>query len=535
MADLFLSIIGISVSAGLLIATLLLIAPFLNRRYAARWKYLIWAVLAARLLIPVTDARMFGGLLRDLPLQGPADLSGGSPAESAGGALPSPLRIVVEVPEQMTMRPGEGAKGPAALDVAALVWLAGAAVYLSVHLGSYLHYRGQVDRKGRQIRDGYVLRQIGGLCRELGIRRTVRAVEHPEASGPMIIGFLCPVLVMPPMRCSREELAFILKHELIHLKRGDVYGKLLFMAAGAVHWFNPLVWAMQREAAVDMELACDERVVRGADDEARRAYTETLLSTLHRRCAGRTLLSTQFYGGKEIMKRRFQNILSKKRKKNGAALLLCGILLAAGAGTLAGCSLTRSGAGTGAAGGEVSGGGGKIPAGGISGTSGTQESQTQSTSESSAESGTDSSAESGAPAESTKMLSFTLEGMEEQEQAALVQGEGHSFYLPVGDGWRQTGPGLWTLELNEAVSLWVAYYESRTGESVLQELEEDGYAPDGEHTYRQEQAERITCVSLKEDEGGIWGVFYAYPAEGAEGWGARLPVIADTFALTAKP
>lgn len=73
----------------------------------------------------------------------------------------------------------------------------------------------------------------------------------------MIIGFIKPVLVLPEEQYSSEELFFILKHELIHLKRGDVYFKLLFVTANTVRWFNPLIWIMQKEAAIDMELSCD--------------------------------------------------------------------------------------------------------------------------------------------------------------------------------------------------------------------------------------------------------------------------------------
>lgn len=135
----------------------------------------------------------------------------------------------------------------------------------------------------------------------------------------MIIGGSQPILVLPEEAYSDEELFFILKHELIHLQHKDIYFKLLFVAACAVHWFNPLVWLMQKEAVVDMELYCDESVIRGISYAGRKAYTETLLSTLHRQCAKRTVLSTQFYGGKKIMKKRFKYILSKKGKKNGAA------------------------------------------------------------------------------------------------------------------------------------------------------------------------------------------------------------------------
>lgn len=132
-----------------------------------------------------------------------------------------------------------------------------------------------------------------------------------------------------------------MKHELVHLKRGDVYFKLLFVTASAVHWLNPFIWIMQKEAAVDMGLSCDERVTQGANYAARKAYTETLLSMLHKRCDRRTILSTQFYGGTKIMKKRFKNILRKNRKKNGIFILILAVALTMGFGALMGCSIAK--------------------------------------------------------------------------------------------------------------------------------------------------------------------------------------------------
>ncbi len=148
-------------------------------------------------------------------------------------------------------------------------------------------------------------------------------------------------MALPKERYSPEELFFILKHELVHLKRGDVYFKLLFVTASAVHWLNPFIWIMQKEAAVDMGLSCDERVTQGANYAARKAYTETLLSMLHKRCDRRTILSTQFYGGTKIMKKRFKNILRKNRKKNGIFILILAVALTMGFGALMGCSIAK--------------------------------------------------------------------------------------------------------------------------------------------------------------------------------------------------
>lgn len=89
---------------------------------------------------------------------------------------------------------------------------------------------------------------------------------------------------------------------------------------------------------MDMELSCDERVTKDADYAQRKAYAETLWSTLHRQYAKQTVLSTQFYGGKKVMKKRFQNILRKTAGKSGAAILFLVILFTVSMGTLFGCS-----------------------------------------------------------------------------------------------------------------------------------------------------------------------------------------------------
>ncbi|MDE7245727.1 MAG: M56 family metallopeptidase, partial [Oscillospiraceae bacterium] len=109
-----------------------------------------------------------------------------------------------------------------------------------------------------------------------------------------------------------------------HYRRHDLWYKLVLLAANAVHWFNPLMYLMVREAGADMELTCDAAVVAGADSGTRRAYSETLLAAVHRERG--SAFSTHFYGGKKAMKERFRNILGKQGQKWGVLLLLLTLL-----------------------------------------------------------------------------------------------------------------------------------------------------------------------------------------------------------------
>lgn len=344
ITDLFLSVLEISLSTSLIALVLILLAPFLNRRYAAKWNYLIWIFFALRLLIPLQ-----GPSLADILAQFTAPAAAQNetiPAATLPNETVSEQRILIEIPPQLMtpiVVPSEkGSAGITLLNAIAAVWLAGVLAFISLHFFSYLHYKRQLLKRGTAIKDAPSSQLLLCLSEELNIKQTVTLIEYSEADSPMMMGFLKPILVLPKECYNAEELYFILKHELVHLKRHDIYAKLLFMLANAVHWFNPLIWLMQKEAVIDMELSCDERVVQGAEYTVRRAYTETLFSTLRRKRAKKTMLSTQFYGGKQVMKKRFMNILEKAKKKNGAVLLMGAVVLTILCGVLIGCSVGNS-------------------------------------------------------------------------------------------------------------------------------------------------------------------------------------------------
>lgn len=526
MINMFLSILGTSVSASFMIAVLILLAPFLNKRYASKWKYYIWIFLAFQLILPLSgiDGETVTDVLWQIKIR--AEQRDGEAGEAVSGGYPAPpVRILVEIPPQMAepigAKPGESNAGITLLGILTWVWAAGGMIFLSLHLASYLHYKGQVIKKGTVIKDPDILRRLLKLKRELHIKGTVRGIEYSQAASPMMIGFLKPVLVLPKQQYSQEELYFILKHELVHLKRRDAYMKLLFVAANGVHWFNPLVWVMRKEADIDMELSCDEKVIQGEDYDRRRAYTETLLSTLHKQCAKSSHLSTGFYGGKKIMKKRFRNILIKTGKKNGAAMLLCAIILAVGLGTLVGCSAQRENEDSAVRQAEKNE---PLPEtdGDVIGANGTDDTFLPE------ELPVNSAAAGNGTAESAKILTIMKEGEPEEKQAFLAVGDGYSLYLPDGE-WQMEESDRWQAVVNEDVHLWAAHFES--GSQAEQTLMEEGYQAEEDILAKQE-GEIIYKVKIYEAEQEAWCIFYCYPMEAEEGWGRELPVIADTFAVT---
>lgn len=357
MADIFLAVLETTLSTSVVILLMLLLMPFLNRRYAAKWSYCIWIFLALRLIVPFSlydtvsayhmhregDGKENNAIWEASSVMAPSESDLKQTVPFTEQIAPR-QRILLEIPEQMVMPIGAaGTKSGSRitwLAVCSAVWMGGCLLFTAVHWMSYLRYKRRVLVQGTTVEEDSAVALIVRLSGELHIRQPIQATVYRGAAGPMVIGFFRPMVVLPDIQYSEQELYFILRHELVHLKRRDTCLKLLFVTANAVHWFNPVVWIMQREAVVDMELSCDERVVQGMDFADKKAYTETLFTALYRkyRHMDRTVLSTQFYGGKQVIKKRFSNILCRAHKKNGMVVLAAAVLLAAGFGAMIGCS-----------------------------------------------------------------------------------------------------------------------------------------------------------------------------------------------------
>ena len=532
MGNIFLFFLGISVSIGLVVIGLIFLTPFLNKRYAAKWKYLIWIFLALRLLIPFSGAN--GRYVMDKISQRNVKTSSESEENDADNPTDTATpyrRIVVEIPAQMTTPIKASSEKNTAditmLDIVSLVWITGSLIFISIHLISYSHYKSQVIKRGRMIKETLILSQIFRLKYELHISRTLCVMEYDEAESPMIIGFIKPILVLPDEQYHPKDLFFILKHELVHLKRGDVYLKLLFVTVNAIHWFNPIIWIMQKEAVIDMELSCDERVTQGTSYALRKAYTETLLSMLHKQCVRKTVLSTQFYGGTKIMKKRFKNILIRNRKKNGILILICAVVSSVALGMLSGCSVTKQNTEKENTEKEniENGDAANEDMENVSQQSGTEADQTVSKP-------VDNSAADNHPLENTMTFTFSKEGEQEQKQATLAVGNGYSFYLPDDEKWHLSAHDLWLTDINEQVALWVTHFEGESVDSVNQKLEGDGYAEDDSYKWWKQEGDLLYHAEQKVFENDVWAIFYFYPVDFEEGWGREFPVILNTFALS---
>lgn len=338
--------IGLTVSAAALV--LFVLRRVLKKRYPARAICFVWALLAIRLLVPVQFT------LPDPPVQiTPPERTlyvtyrwNADAADAMPSGTPQAEQVQAERPRGEWMTESEfenraiNVNGPwmnaiHVDNVLVMVWLIGILYNALRQWRDYRRYLRQLNRPSADAQRDTLRRVFAEQKQSLGIRRDIPLVVTPAADCPMLAGFLKPTLYLPDEALSEQEAMFIFRHELTHYKRGDLWLKLLLTAAKTVHWFNPLVYLMARFAQEDIELACDDAVVRGMDSAQRRAYGETILRSAAAQVKKRALVSC-FTGDKETLMRRFEGLFDKRAKKRGVALVVAAAVLV---GTL-GCAVS---------------------------------------------------------------------------------------------------------------------------------------------------------------------------------------------------
>ena len=339
METFLLNLLKTSLLGSLAVLTMLALKPLWRERYRAKTRCWLWLALALFLLFPVDfsvknapvqaappkDYTLFVGtdkttvMATDNLFGDMAESSGQTPTEVRDAIIERP----VTNPEQKTTR---------YIPVTALLfggYLAGAAAFLLYQGGCYVHFRRTVRRWKRDVARADYAAMLSDTARDLGVSAPEMIVCEAVTT-PAVTGLFRPRLLLPHERYDVQELRYILRHELCHLKRRDMLFKLVLLAANAMHWFNPIVYLMLRQADEDIELACDSAATDDLDRAERAAYSRTLLAAVQSNV--RALPATTCFGSTvERLKRRITNVLGAQKKRGlGVVALVLALTLTAG-------------------------------------------------------------------------------------------------------------------------------------------------------------------------------------------------------------
>ena len=274
MSAVFLKVVQMSLSASWMVLAVLVLRRCLRR--APKWvNVLLWGIVAVRLACPFSFESALSLMPRASVTVGPR------PAVRTGVAALDRV-IAPAISSALTPAPGASAD-PLQIWIAVLaaVWLAGMAaiaLYVAVSYGR-LRYR---------VREAVRLR--GNIY------------QSERVDAPFVLGVVRPRIYLPYHMDGRDQ-GHVIAHEQAHLRRGDQLWKPLGLLLLTVHWFNPLVWLAYGRLCRDIELACDEKVIRGLGNEDRANYMQALVAcSVGRRRAAVCPLAFGEFGVKERVK-----------------------------------------------------------------------------------------------------------------------------------------------------------------------------------------------------------------------------------------
>ena len=319
------SLVQMSFSGAIMILAIVIIRAVMINRLPKKIFLIMWDVVLLRLCIPFSIPSPYSlySLVKDYT---PSEILEKTPV----------LQVMPNVPIR-NVRPvhnpiGAGQSIGTTISIWMIIWGIGAVaclIFFSLaYVKCYLEFRTSLPVKNEFITNW---KREHPLYRKMEIRQSDRIFA------PLTYGILRPVILMTQKTDwdNKEALQYVLLHEYIHIRRFDALSKLLTTAVLCVHWFNPFVWAMYILVNRDMELSCDECVVRGFGEKSKSGYAKTLIR-METVKSGMTPLCNNF--SKNAIEERITAIM--KMKKNSFISVLIGVVLVASVTTACATSAT---------------------------------------------------------------------------------------------------------------------------------------------------------------------------------------------------
>ena len=298
LTQIFAKVLNMSLTASLVIV-LVIAARFVLRKSPKVFSYALWAVVLFRLLCPVSlpsPVSLLG--LLDAPVaqtEGITTTVEYIPYKVVEAAAenpqpdPLPQNTMAQAPTQNQQATVEPQREPlSAAEIMTYIWLAGIAVMVIAGVGSYLRFRKHLTG-AMQVKDNIYL------------------VDHIDSA--FVAGLIRPKVYLPS-DIPLKQMGYIIAHEQYHIRRLDHVTKHLSFAALCIHWFNPLVWVAFISSGKDLEMSCDEAVIKKLGERIRADYSASLLSLATGR---RIIAGTPLAFGEGDTKSRIKNMAKWKQ------------------------------------------------------------------------------------------------------------------------------------------------------------------------------------------------------------------------------
>lgn len=323
-------LLSLSMSGSMLVLLILLMKPFMKHKLSKSIQYYIWIVVLLRLVIPFSlEGSIMNNVFGGNQLFASIDQVEVVPTNTLEAAPSLPLVPSGKEGSPSTDVYGDyGEKSKPFMQLfnhyAIYIWLFGVILSLTLKLSGYIRFSRNLRTTCKPVSD-WENRMFHSL---LDGRQQVKLVRSPFVATPMLIGIRQPTIIIPDTIINEIELKNILLHELTHLKRFDIAIKWFGVIVTSLHWFNPLMYVLNKEMNHMCELSCDEAVIRKLNSAQRQQYGETLISMASRKKYPAGGMQATFSEEKTILKERLIAIMRPSKKSKMIALLSVLLLVA---------------------------------------------------------------------------------------------------------------------------------------------------------------------------------------------------------------
>ena len=328
MDKLFSNLLAMSIAGSVVVGLMLMFRPVTAKIFPAKWQYGIGKMAIAFFLLPVflfaAKLPLVQPVIESYPAK-PSIIQKTLPALQSNSFV---YAVDTMMEKHLTVELAE---------VILLIWLAGAMAFAGWHFYCYRRFAKQLLADSFPVQEDTATVLLSSCKAGLGIHREVKLMMNPIIKSPMLVGVRSPMILLPTSSMRELDLKLVLTHELMHLKRKDLWVKMLALLAGTVHWFNPLVHVLRKDISIWGELSCDEAVAYEMSHEERKHYGEAILNTLDNHSGISKAFCSSLCESKKHIERRLIMLLNvKKMKKHIAVFAVFAIVAIACIGTAVG-------------------------------------------------------------------------------------------------------------------------------------------------------------------------------------------------------
>lgn len=320
-------ILHMSLSASMLIVAVVMIRALTLHKLPKKTFLVLWGVVVCRLLIPFSIPSQFS-------LYTGLNMVKHMFAERTAISSTTGITTMTNMPDAREPF-GVGTYVDTSISLAEIVWLSGMCICALFFIIAYIKCRREFKMSLPVESDFATL-----WLREHALHRPVQIRQSDRIKAPLTYGVFHPVVLFPKKIDWMDEtkLRYILTHEFTHIRHLDTLAKLVLTTAVCVHWFNPFVWVMYVLANRDIELSCDETVVRTFGETMKSAYA-SMLVCMEETKSGLTPLVNHF--SKIAIEERIVSIM--KIKKTSVAGIILALTLVAGTTIVLATNATAAG------------------------------------------------------------------------------------------------------------------------------------------------------------------------------------------------